>query len=220
MAMKHTFVFFGVLSLITTSAEASTLSCNSSSPERNALVQAPHGATHTKKHRLEVGYRSGTKIFTDKPPHEDLGGVHWSYAGFDPKNNVHLICKQDETFFTGVLLNDESGALIPAGQTVIFAPSGNHYLAIEQADGNYFESWSLHTKTGEVEWSGDAGQTNNVDGIGVVVSTLQKPQWSEDGMLIATSECEDDSTKSGEAVLINTNGKWSWRTNLHCQKRK
>ena len=125
------------------------------SPEERArFQQAPHGAKRVSEHQLEVRWAAGTRVFKDKPPYEPLDGVSWAYCGYSPVLKLHLIRKADQDLFTGVLLDDRTGSLLPGGEAVLFSPDQHFYLAYEQPDGLDGECLKLYKRNGIMQWKG------------------------------------------------------------------
>ena len=104
--------------------------------EAELFRHAPHGATRIGKRQLDVAWEHGKRVFTDEPPYDEpLGGVRWAYCCYDPKLRLHLVFKSDNSLFTGTLLDDRTGSLLPGGQKVLFSPDQRYYLTFEMEDG-------------------------------------------------------------------------------------
>jgi len=98
--------------------------------EAARFLQAPHGAKRTGKRQLEVSWAKGRKLFKDKPPYDEpLDGVWWEYCGYSPTLKLHLIGKMDRDLFTGTLLDEITGMMLPGGKIVSFSPDHQFYLA-------------------------------------------------------------------------------------------
>jgi hypothetical protein len=151
-----------------------------STEELGRLGSAPHGAKRIGKRRLEIHWTSGKRIFTDTPPYDEpLDGIWWAYCEYDARVGMHHLLKQDRWLFTGALLNDRTGALLPAGQTVLFSPDLKFYLAYEQPDGQDGETIKLYTRGGILLWKGYNGILT-ADGKSVVAEsspTCSGPAW-------------------------------------------
>ena len=94
---------------------------------------------------------AGTHTFIEKPPYDaELDGIWWAYCGYNKKLGLHLIMENDVDTFTGVLLDDKSGKLLPGGKSVLFSPDQERYLALEQPDGQDGETIKLCTRDGAV----------------------------------------------------------------------
>ena len=101
-----------------------------SQEETLRLGNAPHRAKRVEKHRLEVSWVGGRQAVVNKPPYDEpFAGTTRAYCGFDARLNLHLLLKRDERLFTGVLLDDRIGRILPGGQTVMFSPDRGYSLA-------------------------------------------------------------------------------------------
>jgi hypothetical protein len=194
------------------------LSCETVNVEHAALRQAPRGARRVNTHVLEVIIRKGSQRFVDKPPHDEGGmsGVHWRYCGYDAQAKAHLIEMTDEGLFSGDLLLEETGKLVRAGHTVIFAPNGKEFLAVEQEDGVDGENWTVYDTTGTTMWKGYAGTTAKVGGIDTVVSTFERPQWTTQGQLTANFVCASSKFHGVVTLTRSPFGNWTWRGHGKC----
>src|SRR5579863_9041971 len=113
------------------------------------LRQAPHGANRVGKRKLVVNWAAGKRTFTNDPNIEELGDVWWAYCGYSPEVKLHLILHAtSDAIFTGVMLDDKTGSLLPAGEAVLFSPDRRLYLAYEQPDGQDGETLKLYKRTG------------------------------------------------------------------------
>ncbi len=179
-----------------------------SARESAALRTAPNDAYRPGKYALVVRWRRGTRLFRDRPPYAaELDGVHWAYCGFDPTVKMHLIGKIDADVFTGELLDDGSGAILPAGETVVFSPSRKYYLAYEQPDGQDGPTLKLYDNEGNQLWKGFDGLLSK-DGM-YVIADFDRVSWTADDKLAAEYE---QANKLHRLVLIrNSAGHWNWQ---------
>lgn len=186
------------------------LSCESGRTERDALKRTPAKVKRPAKHVLVVVTAKGPQRFVDKPPYDEpLSGVSWQYCGYDNQAKAHLIGKIDEDIFTGVLLFDETGATLPAGETVWFAPNRQAFLAAVQPNGLDGQNWSVAGIDGKPIWQGYAGMPGKERG--QFLSQFTAPQWSARGELRTAYACAGPSGKEGVARLIRSaDGKWGW----------
>ncbi len=63
----------------------------------------------------------------------------WIYCGYSPGLKLHLLFERKESHFSGALLDDATGSLLPGGQDVLFSPGNRFYLAYEMEDGDVTE---------------------------------------------------------------------------------
>ncbi|MEO6983166.1 MAG: hypothetical protein ABI072_08625 [Edaphobacter sp.] len=176
------------------------------------LRQAPHGAKRLGKRQLQVRWSGGMRIFKDKPPYDEpLDGIWWRYCGYSAVAKVHLVCEQDSGLFTGKLLSDETGALLPGGQRVLFSPNQRYYLAYEQPDGQDGETITLYDRNGTTLWRGYNGILSS-DGTTVVADFLNE-HWDCQNRLVA------EVHRSGKVAVTVTltkvdDLKWEWLPNI------
>lgn len=173
------------------------------------LTQAPHGAAREGK-TLRVRWRNGTQIFRNTGSSDYLQGLHWQYCGFDAATGLHLIQKAEDGYFSGVLLRDSTGQILPGGFHVVVAPDRVHYLARSQGDGMDGEQWELRVfKTGQL-LRHDVSPEGDIDAVWWVSPTelrvrLQCP------MLAAAP------TNLGHVrVLKLTAAGWTWQPSFTC----
>jgi hypothetical protein len=188
--------------------------------ERTVLAQAPSGARRAQEHVLEVASKKGARRFVDKPPHDEDGmsGLHWRYCGYDAHAKAHLIEKQDEGSYSGEILLEETGKILPAGHTVLFSKNQKEFLAIEQEDGMDGELWAVYDTAGKTKWKGYAGTTAPGDGGQMIISTFDRPQWNRRGELTARFVCAASKVSGTVTLAPSSPGPWIWRGHAKCTK--
>lgn len=184
--------------------------------ERGALKQAPYGARRAAPHVLELISQHGSRQFVDKPPYDELGGEHWRYCAFDRRANTHLIEHVEGDLFSGILLFDDTGKTLKAGHTVLFSPSRQAFLAIEQQSGMDGESWTLYDLSGKIMWQGYAGIIGKVDGVEMVAASFDRPRWNAKGELTARAECSASGAKGSVILHPSEPGSAAWRGAFTC----
>lgn len=179
------------------------------SPQENAnLHRSPHGAKRITRRQVEVRWTAGTRIFRDKPPFDQpLDGVKWTYCGYDPAVQLHLLGKKDIDVFTGTLLDDKTGALLPGGEVVEFSPGQTRYLAYEQPDGQDGETIKLYNRDGTLLWKGFNGLLS--PDRKYVVAAFQSIHWGDHEQLVAEVESSGIHRKSF-ILTLGGGGKWTW----------
>jgi len=122
-------VFFCCASLaVTGSAYGQLFQCNGSSGSEDrhepaALRKAPHGAKRIGKHTLQINWAHGVRRLVDKGcDGEGIGGKCWDYCGYDATLRLHILGHEEDDLFTGALLDDRTGQLLPGGASVNFSP--------------------------------------------------------------------------------------------------
>src|SRR5579859_4644957 len=158
-----------------------------SAEETARLRNAPHGARRLSEHQLQVRWAAGTRIFKDKPPYEPLEGVSWTYCGYNASFKLHLIRKADNSLFTGVLLDDNTGLMLPGGLAILFSPDHSLYLAYEQPDGQDGETLKLYKRNGVLLWKG-YDFIGSPDGKSVIVDAenMRNMRWDSQNRPQAT----------------------------------
>jgi len=187
-----------------------------------AVSTAPHGATRSSPLLLTVNYQGGTKRFADQPPYQEaFAGVHWYYCGYVPALRAHLIGKNENSLFSGVLLLDDTGQLIDAGQRVYPSPDGTWFLAERQESGEDGSRWRVADRSGKTRWDGYAGilsqktETPGSAPVDYVTASFESPQWTG-GILQARLVCGDPQA-NGVASFVLADGKWRWQTDRDCK---
>jgi hypothetical protein len=175
--------------------------------ESAALRQAPHGAKRIGKHTLQINWAHGVRQLVDKGcDGEGIGGQCWEYCSYDATLHLHHIGHEDEDLFTGVLLDDKTGQLLPGGTSVIFSPDRKMYLSVSQWDGKELSDWKLYTRNGTLLWAGDSGLVGKSDEI---LAEFEDAKWPSSGELLT----DYMDSKNNRVVLTLTriaDGKWEW----------
>jgi hypothetical protein len=185
-----------------------------SSAETARFKSAPHGVKRLSKHRLQVSWTGGSRTFTDKAPYYELGSIWWTYCGYSPTLKLHLLAKADAFVFRGILLDDESGALLPGGQIVSFSPDKQYYAAYEQPDGQDGETLKVYTRSGTMLWTGYNGILTS-DGKDFVAD-FANFHWNAQSRPQANVRLADG--REFKMTLEKRRvGKWEWTPRLVCR---
>ena len=164
-----------------------------SAEEAARFKQAPHGAKRLGAHVMEVGWARGKRVFKDKPPYDEpLDGLLWVYCGYNADLKLHMLLKEDEALFTGALVDDVSGVLLPGGQKVLFSKNAQYYLAYEQPDGQDGETIKLYRRNGTLLWKGYNGFLS-ADGKDVL-AYFEDMHWDDQGRPQAMAHLNDGKT--------------------------
>jgi hypothetical protein len=206
------------------SAQNLQMSC-SDDPKQEAISMkaSPHGAKRIGKHRLQVTWAHGVKTFLEKAPYNmgEIGGVNWSYCGYNATFKLHLIDKNDgdHELDSGILLDDATGAELPAGITVAFSPDGLYYAVTQQPGGQDGETLVVYSrKSGATLWRGYAGFLKGKDGN--VIAQFGNYRWNgKDQLLADATPIDDGSGKPAKPPTLVTltrqsTGKWTWSPDL------
>jgi len=178
-----------------------------SAEETERLKQAPHGAKRLGAHMIEVGWAGGKRVLKDKPPYDEpLDGVRWTYCGYNAELKLHMLLKEDEALFTGALVDDVTGALLPGGQKVLFSKNAEYYLAYEQPDGQDGETIKLYRRNGTLLWEGYNGFLSSD---GIVLTNFENMHWDDHDRPQAIARREDGKTQT-VTLTQGVAGKWDW----------
>jgi len=203
-------------------AQTAALSC--AGDEASALRQAPLGAARVSPQRLTVTWASGSTIFADSGTEEgSLDGTAYRYCGFNPTVGMHLIHKAADGVFTGVLLDDATGRILPAGQEVLFAPDRTKYFATVQPDGLDGQEWYLYARDGSLIWRGESGITDHHPSAkyDYFIATLDQPRWSNAGALQSTLLCAiGPPGRSATVTLTRGKSGWRWLPHVVCARAR
>lgn len=215
--LAHLVVVLSAMgAIVGAQAETAAMACGRK--EAIALRDAPLGASRASTHRLDVKWSHGVSSFRDSRGFDgDLDGIGYGYCGYVSYPGFHLISKNDNGVFTGVLLNHATGKILPAGKAVVFAPD-KRYFASVQPDGLDGEEWYVFSQTGVRQWKGLSGisakhPTLKYD---YFIATLEEPHWSASGELQATLKCSQGKRPPTLATLTHKDGQWTWQPTVAC----
>jgi hypothetical protein len=178
-----------------------------SAAEVARLKQSPHGAKRLGAHAIEIGWARGKRILKDKPPYDEpLDGVRWTYCGYHTDLKLHMLLKKDEALFTGALVDDATGALLPGGQKVLFSKNAQYYLAYEQPDGQDGETIQLSRRNGTLLWKGYNGFLSSD---GIVLANFESMNWDDHDRPQAIARLNDGKTQT-VTLTQGSAGRWDW----------
>jgi hypothetical protein len=184
-----------------------------SAEEAARLHSAPSGAKRLSKHQIEVDWVDGKKTFEDEQPYDEPY-LTWIYCGYNATLKLHLLSKSDGDLSTGVLLNDETGSLLAGGQTVMFSPDREYYVAYDQPDGLDGKTLKLYTKAGAMLWEGYNGVLAS-DGISFVAA-FENLRWDGQDQPQVTVRLGESRT-SMLTLTQGIDGKREWLPRLVCK---
>ncbi len=175
--------------------------------EPAALRQAPHGAKRIGKHTLQINWAHGVRQLIDKGcDGEGIGGQCWEYCGYDATLHLHHIGHEDDDLFTGALLDDKTGQLLPGGTSVSFSPNREMYLSVSQENGKELSDWKVFARNGTLLWAGDSGLVGKSDDI---LAEFEGARWSSPGELL-TDYMDSRNNKIVLKLTRKADGKWEW----------
>jgi hypothetical protein len=209
MLLLLTFPVASLASTLTLNCDNAEMgSTNEKAAEARLLLKASGKASRLSEHMLQVTAAGRVLSFRDVPNDEALMDVRYTFCG--SQDGYSLVGWADGDVFTGKLIEEKSGRVLPDGLQVIFSPDRRAYLAVEQEDGIDGTDWTVHfADSGKVSWKGNSfipSKTTSID--------LDNPRWTDKGELIANARCWDNPDAT--ARLVNTRGTWSWHVPKDC----
>lgn len=224
-----TFAMFSCLAATTyADTENLKLGCSERFREEEAKVlrQAPQGAKRTGRHHLRIKWTAGFREFADKAPYGDefLEGTAYYYCGYNKTANIHLIHEQIDGLFTGILVDNASGKILPGGEKVSFSSDLSKYLAQVQPDGLDGEEWYVYQRNGQLVWKGLSGISEHHPKLNYdyFIVELSAPKWNGQGELEATGICASEREKAKKkettVTLKRVGRSWKWLPELLCPK--
>ncbi len=211
-AMRLFFLLMTAIWIADCNAAGTQLSCKDALQSRDAesRLMQENQVSRPGQHVLELRHAKGQKRFIDQPPHEDLGGRHWFYCGYDAILKVHLIGKTEDALFSGVILRHSDGRIFAAGHTVLFSPDHKKFLAIRQQNGRDGEDWAIYQLYGRKLWAGYAGILSvPVKGdYERVVAEFLNPVWRDENVVEADMSCEDQIKRRVSMRLDQVRPHW------------
>ena len=202
-------VLVGILLLSVRGFADSGTQLDCSGKESDRLKKAPSGTTRVSPHELRIPLLQGFKTFSDEPPFDqEFDGKEWWYCGYEPTSRVYLVGLRDQDVFTGMLLRQETGQLLEAGQSVVISPDASKYFASRQPNGMDGEEWRIYKMDGSLVWKGDSDTDRRY-----------KPSWNAKGQLQARYRCGSEPDDKAKTVTLTDrgSGRWDWLAEKPCQ---
>lgn len=204
-------------------AEDLSLSCDHNDHNaRYVLKKAPHGAWRRNEHLLVVGWKNGELEFRDKPRDDASDGTRFAYCEYSPAAHLHLIRRQEELLTSGVLLDNETGRLLPGGESVLISPDLRQYLAERQPDGLDGSQLFVFRADGSLVWQGVSGIAD--PGQKDWAAYLEDWHWSTENKLQAYLICAADINRTKPhripVTLDNKDGTYQWWPKVACQRSR
>jgi hypothetical protein len=197
-------------------AQTQTYECEDNNPSREIALIKESGNTVKRKGKHEISITTSTKTLSikDKPPYDvDYGGVFYTYCGHE--NGYYMLFKRDqgEGNFSGILVNDKTGAILPGGKSILFSPDMNSYLTSEQPDGLDGEVLKVYTIDGHLTWNGYSFIER--ESHEYMYATLSLLDWNDKNVLTAWATCAGQVDGGWKVKLLNTDGHWDWSPKRH-----
>ncbi|WP_423380306.1 hypothetical protein [Burkholderia sp. LMG 32019] len=203
----HTYA--STLTLNCADAQAGTL--NQKAAESRLMAESHGLAERIAPHVLRINVEGKTLLFKDIPS-DGLDNIAYTFCG--SRGGYSLIAWDDGGEFTGKLIDERTGRILPAGREVIFSPDGRAYLAIWQEDGLDGDDWAVrYADDGRVSWQGYSFiASRDIDN--TPLHELSNPKWTASGKLTAEASCRD--TPNALVGLIKVQERWSWHVPTSC----
>jgi hypothetical protein len=123
-----------------------------------------------------------------------------------------MVLKDGDGAWTGALIDDTTGTVLPGGQKVLFSKSASFYLTYSQDDGRDGKTLKLYRRDGKLLWDGFDGLLTP-DGI-YQTAYFEKMQWDDQERPQAVAH----DIKSGnlQTVTLKQNGsnQWEWSSGV------
>jgi hypothetical protein len=175
--------------------------------EAAQMRKAPHPVTRVGEHELLVHWTKGAQHFKDKAPYMEgeIGGSAWTYCGYNAELGLHLIERNSEISLTGILLDENTGAILPAGYSVVFSPDRKRYFSYQNENSD-FPVLYLYTSAGKLVWHGSSCQLAAGEKIWPERCDVY---WSPSGKFLIAHR-DSSKKKVVLALTIHPDGSFSW----------
>lgn len=180
--------------------------------EASLMAKTKGMASRPSAHVLVVRVAGKTLTFRDVPG-EPLSNIAYRFC--TSHDGYTLIRWENGDVFTGELVDESTGKILPGGQSVLFSPDRRAYFADRQEDGMDGQVWTVYSADGRRAWEGASFFPAGPQVDPKSVHSLSSPGWSTTGELVAQAECLNGSP--APAKLIKVNGIWSWHVPTRCK---
>jgi hypothetical protein len=211
------YKYLAILLVFISFSSYAEINMDCSLDEVKNIAKSPTKAKRLASHILRVNTAHTHLIFKDKPPYDDgFPTLRWEYCGYNSALKMHLVHKDEDTVFSGVLIDDITAKQIPAGQDVLFSDDEQLYAAFVQPDGLDGRELSIYTRDGIVLWHGYDFIEAQKDHI---LATFDEGylHWNKKNQLQGVAVCVTGK-KFGLVTLTDQgDGEWTWLPNVHCE---
>lgn len=165
--------------------------------------------------RLRIRLARKTLVFDNLPPHDEpLAGTRYELR--DRREGFILLGLSEDEHSHGVLIDEETAALLPGGERVIFSPDRRAYFAVEQYNGMDAEVWKVYYRDGREFWSG-ASFLPYLNEPQRARYYLQRPSWTATCEVQAQAMCALQPTVLWPVKLVKSaQSEWVWRPLRPC----
>ncbi len=210
---KYTAVFLAFISL-NAHAEIS-MDCGSDEPKN--IAKFPSKAKRLTSQVLQVNTAHTKLIFKDKPPDDDgFPTLRWQYCGYNVALKMHLVRKDADAIFSGVLVDDTTAKQMPAGQDVIFTDDAKLYAAFVQPDGLDGRELYIYKRDGTLLWQGYDFIEGEKDHI-LAYFDENYLHWNKKSQLQGMAMCFTNKKFGLVTLTEQGNGHWAWLPKVQCK---
>ena len=206
-----------LLAILSLGVHAET-SMECASNEVKNIAKFPIKAKRLTEHVLLVSTSHSKVIFKDKPPYdENFPLLRWEYCAYSAAQKMHLVLKDQDTDFSGILLDDITGKQLPAGQDVIFSDDGQMYVAFAQPDGLDGREMIVYQRDGRKLWQG----FDFIEGEpGYILANFDEHylHWNKKNQLQGMAVCLDGKKFGLVTLSKQKNDDWAWLPKVYCSK--
>lgn len=187
-------------------------------PEIQKIASSPNqNVWRPGRHEIMVHTKTGViRLHDGRPYDESLSGLHYLYE--DYLGGYYLLGKQEEMSFDGVLINAETGHILPSGQEVKFSPHMRFYLnwsAVDGLDGSVVKLKSINGKT---IWDGyDFIEKEGTTEYGYMLYDIR---FDGNENVIAQASCPDDIDQKWPVRLMKTGKAMTWGPLKKCSEKE
>lgn len=195
-----------------------SLDCPDTGKEAVAMA-AMHGkVVRHGKHELLIQTQAGLVRLKDEPPYdEELSGTKYSYLCM--REGFYIVSLNTEGLFTGVLVRDKTGKILPGGQTVMLSPDRSEYFISQQPDGLDGAEWMIYSMDGKRLWSGYSFTTRRKTTELIGDYLLENPSWGKNNTIKADVVCASNVEMKKWVATLNPADS-SWQPLLACPPQK
>ena len=214
------FFLLAVASNLVVVAEETDQICQGITASNTKAVQVADG-------HIKIDWQGGSTNLMDDPNDDHpLVGTYYEYCDYYPEVKLHHITMAVDDVFTGILLSDETGKVLDAGQVVLFDSTYSRYFTSRQPNGLDGEEWLLYSIDGKQLWQGYSGVSaiDEKTGVTYFETILFAPWFDMQGDLNARGACFQDywsnnaehNARHLRHLLKITDGDQSWSPRLIC----
>jgi hypothetical protein len=156
---------------------------------------------------------AGKTLKFDDDPVPEMGSRQYRFC--DRQEGWILLEHDEDMVFSGVLINEATGVMLPCGQQVLFSLDRRAYFDAFQPNGLDGEVWEIRFADGRQSWTG----YNFIEkDKGSIYAPLLEPRWLPSGQFVAIAHCLWNHDETWQATLTKKDGRWDWQPVKRCPK--